>query len=195
VEAPKKTWPWTLDGPGRDEPDPGPEPDPRDAYAPDGDGYGHGGFGGPEGFDGPEGFGGHDGPDGDDGDDGDGPDGEGEDWPDGLDAAWLDSPSPHGAAPLSPGAPTWPRLIADPEGMPVLDALSGLYPEGSWGPGTAPPPPAVLVGPEGGFTPKEKEAALAAGFTAVSLGPYTLKSETAVSAILAALSAFFTVRR
>ncbi|MBZ5708963.1 RsmE family RNA methyltransferase [Nannocystis pusilla] len=37
----------------------------------------------------------------------------------------------------------------------------------------------VCVGPEGGFTPDEASALLAAGFRALSLGPYTLRTETA----------------
>ena len=41
---------------------------------------------------------------------------------------------------------------------------------------------AILVGPEGGLTPEERAAALAAGFRAVALGPYTLRLETAAIA-------------
>lgn len=46
----------------------------------------------------------------------------------------------------------------------------------------------VLSGPEGGFTPAEDEAALAAGFTAVSLGPRILRADTAPLAALAWLA-------
>lgn len=48
----------------------------------------------------------------------------------------------------------------------------------------------VLVGPEGGFTPSEIEAAQAAGFIPVSLGPKRLRTETAavVAAALALLA-------
>jgi 16S rRNA (uracil1498-N3)-methyltransferase len=42
----------------------------------------------------------------------------------------------------------------------------------------------VLVGPEGGFTAAEAEAAYAAGFTPISLGPFTLRAETAALASL-----------
>lgn len=55
----------------------------------------------------------------------------------------------------------------------------------------APPlkPPAgdavLLAGPEGGFAPEEFDAAAAAGFTAVSLGPRILRVETAALAALA----------
>lgn len=37
----------------------------------------------------------------------------------------------------------------------------------------------VCVGPEGGFSPDEASALVAAGFRALGLGPYTLRTETA----------------
>ena len=37
----------------------------------------------------------------------------------------------------------------------------------------------ALIGPEGGFTAAEVQSALAAGFVPVSLGPLTLRAETA----------------
>lgn len=43
----------------------------------------------------------------------------------------------------------------------------------------------VLSGPEGGLAPAELEAAVAAGFTAVSLGPRILRADTAPLAVLA----------
>ena len=46
----------------------------------------------------------------------------------------------------------------------------------------------VLAGPEGGFEAAEVEAALAAGFAPVSLGPRILRAETTAAAFLAALS-------
>ena len=49
---------------------------------------------------------------------------------------------------------------------------------------------AVYIGPEGGFAPEEVAAALAAGSRAVTLGPLTLRSETAALAALAALAPF-----
>lgn len=59
---------------------------------------------------------------------------------------------------------------------------------------SAPPRPAadamllVLSGPEGGLSPAEQAAALAAGFSAVQLGPRVLRAETAPLAVLAWLS-------
>jgi len=43
----------------------------------------------------------------------------------------------------------------------------------------------VLSGPEGGLSPSEEAAALAAGFTPVTLGPRVLRAETAPLAVLA----------
>jgi 16S rRNA (uracil1498-N3)-methyltransferase len=46
---------------------------------------------------------------------------------------------------------------------------------------------AVLLGPEGGWTDREREAAAAAGWNSVSLGPQVLRAETAAVASLALL--------
>ena len=43
----------------------------------------------------------------------------------------------------------------------------------------------MFVGPEGGFSPKEVELALASGFTSISLGPSILRAETASIAAIA----------
>jgi 16S rRNA (uracil1498-N3)-methyltransferase len=47
----------------------------------------------------------------------------------------------------------------------------------------------LLIGPEGGLSPEEEDAAVAHGFTALSLGPRVLRTETAGIAVLAALAA------
>ena len=52
-------------------------------------------------------------------------------------------------------------------------------------------PVVLLVGAEGGLAPEEAEAALAAGFRAVSLGPRVLRTETAGLAALAAIQALW----
>jgi 16S rRNA (uracil1498-N3)-methyltransferase len=49
-------------------------------------------------------------------------------------------------------------------------------------------PLTFLSGPEGGLTPAEEEAALAAGWQAVTLGPRVLRAETAPLAALAVLT-------
>lgn len=46
---------------------------------------------------------------------------------------------------------------------------------------------AVLIGPEGDFTPQEEARAFAAGFAPVTLGPLILRAETAAIATLAIL--------
>lgn len=45
----------------------------------------------------------------------------------------------------------------------------------------------ILIGPEGGLTSAEVAAATTAGFTAVHLGPHTLRTETAAAAVSALL--------
>jgi 16S rRNA (uracil1498-N3)-methyltransferase len=45
----------------------------------------------------------------------------------------------------------------------------------------------IAIGPEGGWTPEERDAALAARFSEVSLGPLILRTETAVAAAIAAI--------
>lgn len=48
---------------------------------------------------------------------------------------------------------------------------------------------AILLGPEGGWTDPEREAAREAGWSAVSLGPQVLRAETAACAALAVVMA------
>jgi 16S rRNA (uracil1498-N3)-methyltransferase len=45
----------------------------------------------------------------------------------------------------------------------------------------------LLIGPEGGLTPEEENAALAAGFRAVNLGPRVLRTESAAIAAIAVI--------
>jgi 16S rRNA (uracil1498-N3)-methyltransferase len=59
------------------------------------------------------------------------------------------------------------------EGTQALSAMTGSAPV------------TVLSGPEGGLSPAEESAALAAGFVPVSLGPRVLRAETAPLAVLA----------
>ncbi len=49
-----------------------------------------------------------------------------------------------------------------------------------------------LIGPEGGFTVTEYEVAISSGFHPISLGPYTLRTETAALAALAVTAQFIT---
>lgn len=61
---------------------------------------------------------------------------------------------------------------------PILKALPATLPEA-----------ALLCGPEGGWDPRERDAARDAGWTAVSLGPQILRAETAAISALAILGA------
>lgn len=54
-----------------------------------------------------------------------------------------------------------------------------------------PAPIELLVGPEGGLTQSEAQAARAAGFLAVRIGPRVLRTETAAPALLAAVQALW----
>jgi 16S rRNA (uracil1498-N3)-methyltransferase len=50
---------------------------------------------------------------------------------------------------------------------------------------------ALLVGPEGGLSPRERDDARAAGFSGLKLGPRVLRTETAALAALAAMQALW----
>ncbi len=52
-------------------------------------------------------------------------------------------------------------------------------------------PVVLLVGPEGGLAPREREAAQAAAFTPLRLGPRVLRTETAALAAIAAMQALW----
>jgi 16S rRNA (uracil1498-N3)-methyltransferase len=85
-------------------------------------------------------------------------------------AGWL-------ALPEQDGRPPATRLVLSlhPEARPLREAVpaSGAV--------------TLLSGPEGGLTPAEEAAALAAGFVPVTLGPRVLRAETAPLAVLGAL--------
>jgi 16S rRNA (uracil1498-N3)-methyltransferase len=82
-------------------------------------------------------------------------------------------------------------VLASAAGVPTFMcveprlAVHGLDPAGS---GQLRPIEAVvLVGPEGGWSPKEVEQARAAGVSLVHLGPRTLRAETVPAVVLTAL--------
>lgn len=68
------------------------------------------------------------------------------------------------------------KLIMDPASAQTLADLPA--PDG---------PVWLLVGPEGGFDPAEREVALASGFVPIRLGPRILRTETVALAALAAM--------
>ena len=80
-----------------------------------------------------------------------------------------------------------PRLLAEPAGALLFADETGGAPLGPAAAALPPGPVTLLVGPEGGFLPEEREAILAVGAVGVSLGPRILRAETAA---LAALSVY-----
>jgi 16S rRNA (uracil1498-N3)-methyltransferase len=56
---------------------------------------------------------------------------------------------------------------------------------------SSPSPIALLIGPEGGWSPKEQSLAADMGFRRAGLGPLTLRAETAASAALSRLLSVF----
>jgi 16S rRNA (uracil1498-N3)-methyltransferase len=89
--------------------------------------------------------------------------------------------------PLLAAPAPWADLLALREQDPslqavLLDTEPGLPPLGQLDPG---PRLLLVVGPEGGFSAREREAAAAAGFLAASLGRGVLRTETAGIAALA----------
>ena len=79
---------------------------------------------------------------------------------------------------LQPGGT---RLLLDPEGEV---AFNGLEPDTAR-------PLHLAVGPEGGWSPLDREQLVAAGFAGLRLGPRILRTETAGLAAIAALQARF----
>ncbi len=76
------------------------------------------------------------------------------------------------------------RLIFCDEAAPVQDPAEALA-------AIAPGPAALLIGPEGGFSPDERDALLERSYvTALSLGPRILRADTAAVAALALVQAF-----
>ena len=73
-----------------------------------------------------------------------------------------------------------PRLMLSPRAGSGFASLPESPPSGKV---------TLLIGPEGGLSPEEEDAAVAYGFTALSLGPRILRTETAGIAVLAALAA------
>ncbi|MDB5748968.1 MAG: Ribosomal small subunit methyltransferase [Massilia sp.] len=75
--------------------------------------------------------------------------------------------------------PPQPRILLSPRATQSLAAWAHEQP---------PQALTLLVGPEGGFTREEEDAALAAGALALSMGPRVLRTETAALAALAMLA-------
>jgi len=71
-----------------------------------------------------------------------------------------------------------PGFVLVPDGMASLSAI-----------GAPAAPPGLLVGPEGGLSAREIDAATACGFTRLRLGPRILRTETAGVVALAVMQA------
>jgi len=76
------------------------------------------------------------------------------------------------------------RLTLDPQGEHALTALADR-------PAGAPTRVAVAIGPEGGWSPRDREILATAGFEGLRLGPRVLRTETAGLAAIAALQALY----
>jgi 16S rRNA (uracil1498-N3)-methyltransferase len=83
-------------------------------------------------------------------------------------------------AALEAGLPSGLRFLLDPEGDAAIHAIDA--PEGDC---------VLAIGPEGGWSPRDKQALHAAGFAGLRLGPRILRTETAGLAAIAALQARF----
>jgi len=83
------------------------------------------------------------------------------------------------------------RFITQPGGDAVRILLSPRADASlaQWTRATAPCEVCLLVGPEGGFSAEEEDAAIAAGALPLSMGPRVLRTETAGLAALAILAA------
>lgn len=86
-----------------------------------------------------------------------------------------------------PDAPGLKNVLAESDSRAAAKATQGLGPGGQDGSQHATPPRLTLaIGPEGGWTDAELEAARKAGFREASMGKLILRAETAVITALAA---------
>jgi 16S rRNA (uracil1498-N3)-methyltransferase len=84
------------------------------------------------------------------------------------------------------------RYIAQPAAGPrILLSPRATQSLAAWARATPPCPVTLLIGPEGGFSAQEEDAAIAAGALALAMGPRVLRTETAGLAALATLNAMW----
>jgi 16S rRNA (uracil1498-N3)-methyltransferase len=80
--------------------------------------------------------------------------------------------------------------LREPVALRLICVEPGVAPPASdWATAAAPASVQLLIGPEGGWSAAEVQQALAAGAVAVTLGPRTLRAETAPIVALTLLSA------
>lgn len=89
--------------------------------------------------------------------------------------------APAALADAARGVDTTLKLTLDPEGEHALASL----------PAPSPASATIAIGPEGGWSSRDRELLRAAGFSGVRLGPRVLRTETAGLAAIAALQARF----
>ena len=77
--------------------------------------------------------------------------------------------------------PAVPRFLLDPEAMQSIAGIPQPLASGC----------VLAVGPEGGWSPRDREVLQQAGFSGLRLGPRILRTETAGIAAIAALQAHF----
>jgi 16S rRNA (uracil1498-N3)-methyltransferase len=75
-----------------------------------------------------------------------------------------------------------PRILLSPRGTQTLAA---------WASAHAAQDVVLMVGPEGGFSPGEEDAAIAAGAIPLTMGARVLRTETAALAAAATLQALW----
>jgi len=81
-----------------------------------------------------------------------------------------------------------PWLATPADGVRILLSPRATESLAGWARATAPQAVTFLIGPEGGLTPQEEAAAVAAGALSLSMGPRVLRTETAGLAALAVLA-------
>jgi 16S rRNA (uracil1498-N3)-methyltransferase len=82
------------------------------------------------------------------------------------------------------------RYVAQPDdSVRILLSPRATQSLAGWARATPPCPVTFLIGPEGGFSAQEEDAAIAAGALALAMGPRVLRTETAGLAALAVLAA------
>ena len=91
-------------------------------------------------------------------------------------------------AQLLPMADVQPWLAASAGTTRILLSPRATGSLAGWARANAPQAVTLLIGPEGGLTPREEDAAVAAGALSLSMGPRVLRTETAGLAALAVLA-------
>ncbi|MFC5476788.1 16S rRNA (uracil(1498)-N(3))-methyltransferase [Massilia suwonensis] len=95
-----------------------------------------------------------------------------------------------GLAPLA-GVDAWLAASAGAAQPTILLSPRAQQSLSGWARAAGPQDVRIMIGPEGGFSAEEEDAAVAAGAIALSIGPRVLRTETAGLAVVAALNALW----